>query len=381
MQGEGSALTGIPSVPHLDDSGRPTLRSVAALAGVSVSTVSRVLSTGGDPTRWASAKTVERIEQIAVEVGFTKNPHAAGLRTSRSNLAGVLVPRLTDMVLAIIYEGIGDSARKLGYQTFVTNSYDEAALRKDAADMLLARRVDGVIIGDALIDNDELLTSLDQRGVPFVLVSRRSADYPSVTCDDVVGGALAAKHLLEQGHTDIAIIAGEAYTSTSVDRSAGCRVVYAEADHPIPDARVRHCAFDVAGGRAAAAAILAEEPSVTAIFAVNDFAAIGALGAIRAAHRRVGTDIAVVGYNDTPLAGELPIPLTTVRSSMWEMGAQAMSLLHRRINGDPVESMRLKPTLSIRESSTTSLEVAQRAGRAGGLSTARNSCSGRPVVP
>lgn len=345
-------MTETPAVPFLDDSGRPTLRTIGELAGVSTSTVSRVLSTsGGDPTRWASLQTVERIQRIAVEVGFSKNPHAAGLRTSRSHLAGVLVPRLTDMVLATIYEGISDSARKLGYQTFVTNSYDEAALRKEAADMLLARRVDGVIIGDAVVHDDDLLTSLARREVPFVLVSRRSADYPSVTCDDLAGGSLAARHLLERGHTQVAIIAGEAYSSTSVDRTAGFRAVYADAGHPVSADRVVHCGFDVAGGRNAAETILTEHPSVSAIFAVNDFAAIGALGAIRTHDRTAGADIAIVGYNDTPLAGELPIPLTTVRSPMWEMGAQAMTMLLDRINGRPVTSIRLSPSLSVRESS------------------------------
>lgn len=346
-------MTNTPAVPHLDDSGRPTLRTIGELAGVSVSTVSRVLSTAGaDPTRWASVQTVERIRRIALDVGFSKNPHAAGLRTSRSHLAGVLVPRLTDMALATIYEGVSDSARKLGYQTFVTNSYDEAALRAEAAEMLLARRVDGVIIGDAVIDKDDLLTLLESRKVPFILVSRRSANYPSVTCDDNTGGGLAAAHLLEQGHIQVAIIAGEAYSSAAVDRTAGFGSVYASAGHPIPEARIIHCPFDVAGGRIAAQSILDDHPSVTAIFAVNDFAAIGALRAIRAAHRTAGADMAVVGYNDTPLAGELPIPLTTVRSPMWDMGAQAMTLLLERINGNTVESVRLTPTLSIRESST-----------------------------
>ncbi|WP_144206026.1 substrate-binding domain-containing protein [Mycobacterium tilburgii] len=127
--------------------------------------------------------------------------------------------------------------------------------------------------------------------------------------------------------------------------------VYANAGLPVPDARVLRCAFDVAGGRNAAETILAEHPCVSAVFAVNDFAAISALGAIRSDHRTAGADIAVVGYNDTPLAGELPFPLTTVRSPMRKMGAQAMTMLLDRINGRPVESLWLRPTLSIRESS------------------------------
>jgi LacI family transcriptional regulator len=340
------------ALPHLDDSGRPTLRTIADLAGVHVSTVSRVLSPSlGPGVRSASTATTEKIRKIAREVGFARNPHAAGLRTSRSNLVGVLVPHLTDIVLATIYEGVSDSARDAGYQTFVTNSYDDPKLRAEATDMLLARRVDGVVIGDAVVEDDDVLSSLVTRDVPFVLVSRRSGNYPSVTCDDVEGGRLAARHLLELGHVDVGIVSGRPYSSTSVDRTHGFRDEYRQAGHPIPDARVVSSSFDVAGGRSATEALLAESNPASAVFAVNDFAAIGALGAIRTAGLRVGIDVAVIGYNDTPLAGELPIPLSSVRSPMWEMGSTAMSLLIDRLNGVDIESVRLAPTLAIRESS------------------------------
>ncbi|WP_424807274.1 LacI family DNA-binding transcriptional regulator [Rhodococcus sp. 27YEA15] len=339
-------------LPHLDDAGRPTLRTIAYIAGVHVSTVSRVLSPSLAPgVRVASAKTTEKIRKIARDLDFTKNPHAAGLRTSRSNLVGVLVPRLTDIVLATIYEGISESARAQGYQTVVTNTHDEQQLRDDAVDMLLARRVDGLVVGDAVVDDDALAHALEKRDLPFVLVSRRSGTHPSVTCDDNEGGRLAARHLLELGHTEVGLVAGEPYASTSVDRGGGFLEVYAAAGHPIPESRIVRCPFDVAGGRTATDRLLSAQHPPTGIFAVNDFAAIGALGAIRAAQLRVGSDVAVVGYNDTPLAGQLPVPLTSVRSPMHEMGVRAMELLTDRINGVDVESVRLMPTLSIRESS------------------------------
>lgn len=345
-------MTDTGSLPHLDESGRPTLKTIADIAGVHVSTVSRVLSPGlGPGVRSASAATTSKIKDIAREVGFTKNPHAAGLRTSRSNLVGVLVPHLTDIVLATIYEGISDSARDRGYQTFVTNSYDEHQLRIDAMNMLLARRVDGVVIGDALVDDDELLDSLHKREVPFVLVSRRSSDYVSVTCDDVEGGRLAAQHLLDQGHIEVGVVAGQPYSSTSVDRTNGFLEAFRAAGHPVRNDRIIHSTFDVAGGRTATEELIAQHRAPTAIFAVNDFSAIGALGALRAANLSVGTDVAVVGYNDTPLAGELPIPLSSIRSPMREMGSVALALLLDLVSGQSVESVRLAPTLYIRESS------------------------------
>ena len=215
-------MPGNEPLPHLDESGRPTLKTVAALAGVHVSTMSRVLSASYPPERPPAARTtIDRIEVIAREVGFGKNPHAAGLRTSRSHLVGVLVPHLTDIVLSTIYDGIGAQARRLGYQTFVTNTHDEVGLRAEAAEMLLARRVDGLILGDAAVTGDELAADLTRRDVPFVLASRRSDDFPSVTCDDVLGGRMAAEHLLERGHRRVGVLAGTLRASTGLDRTLG----------------------------------------------------------------------------------------------------------------------------------------------------------------
>lgn len=339
------------SLPHLDSAGRPTLRTVAALAGVHVSTASRVLAPSLPAgVRAASVGTSETIRRIAKELGFTPNPHASGLRTSRSHAVGVLVPHLTDIVLATIYEGLDEAARERGYQTFVANSRDDPAQRADAIAMLSTRRVDGLVLGDARLD-DDVLASLTQAGTPFVLVSRRSGEHPSVTCDDEHGGRLAAEHLLALGHVDVAIVAGQPYASTAVDRCAGFLQAFAEAGHPLPAAQVVTSGFDVAGGREAADDLLNRPDRPSAIFAVNDFAAIGVLGAVRAAGLRAGRDVAVVGYNDTPLAGQLPTPLTSVSSPMRQLGRLALEMVLRRINGEVVGSRRLAPELHVRESS------------------------------
>jgi LacI family transcriptional regulator len=113
-----------------------------------------------------------------------------------------------------------------------------------------------------------------------------------------------------------------------------------------------HTPFDARGGRLGAEKLLAQDPLPSAIFAVNDFAAIGAIGAARDHGLQIGTDVAVVGFNDTPLAAELPIPLTSIRSPMHDMGYRGLSLLVRRIQGEEVSSERLAPSLMVRASST-----------------------------
>lgn len=340
-----------PDWPHLDQFGRPTLKTIAELAGVSASTVSRVLHPGKATVgRKTATDTTRRIVAAAELVEYVPNPHAASLRTQRSFLVGVLVPQLADLVLALIYEGVEAAASDLGYSTFVTNTHDDPRTQSMRADLMLNRRVDGLILGDARADHD-LVDTLRSRGIAYVLTNRRVEGHPSVTGNDRQGGRLVAEHLLRLGHTRVAVAAGAAYASTGIDRTAGFLGVFAQAGHPVPPNLVVHSPFDVAGGHAASRQILAARPDLTAIFAVNDFAAIGAMGAIRESGRRLGHDVALVGYNDVPLAAQLPVPMTTVRSPMREMGYGAVEMLLRRMDGQHVEPVLLEPELFVRESS------------------------------
>ncbi|BAS06757.1 catabolite control protein A [Arthrobacter sp. Hiyo4] len=139
-----------------------TLTEVAKRAGVHVSTVSRALSS--DPR--IGAETVDRIRLLANEMGYEPDPAAAALRTGRSGVLGVLVPRVSDYVLATIYEGIDSFATERGYNTFVSNSNDDPLRRREKLNDLLLRRVEGVVLGDARLDGDELVGILSTRGVP-----------------------------------------------------------------------------------------------------------------------------------------------------------------------------------------------------------------------
>lgn len=335
-----------------------TIAVVAEQAGVHPSTVSRALDPSG---RGVGSQTADRIRRIAAELGYQRDPAAAALRTRRSSVFGVLVPRLTDWVLARIYEGLDAEASRHGYNTFVANTTDDRALRRERLEELLNRRVDGIVLGDARLDDDDLVELLRRRRVPYVLVSRRLHGHPSVTTDDLAGGRLAAEHLLSLGHTRVGVIAGQPYASTGVERTQGFVRRYAEAGHPIPASQVIPSTFDTAGGHRAGAELFQREPSLTGIFAVNDVTAIGAIGTLRERGLLVGADVAVVGYNDIPVAGAMPVPLTTVRAPMFEMGVEAMGLLLKLVSGEPVRSKRLRPELVARAS--TLGEVVRGEGR------------------
>ncbi|MEV7423335.1 LacI family DNA-binding transcriptional regulator [Streptomyces sp. NPDC091212] len=322
-----------------------TLADVAADAGVHQSTASRALRDGAG----VGAATADRVRASARRLGYVVNPAAASLRTGRSRLLGVLVPRLTDIVLATVYEGIEAGAAAAGYHAVVSNTGDDPAVQRAKVERLLALRVDGLLLGDARGDTT-LAPELVARGVPLVLVSRRLRGVTSFTCDDLVGGRLVAEHLLSLGHRRVGVVAGEPYASTGVERTKGFTDAFAEAGIPVAPELIVNAPFDVHGGERAAHRLLAAEPRPTAVFAVNDFAAIGVMGALRASGLAPGRDIAVAGYNDVPLSAQLPIPLTSVRSPMRDMGERAATALVGMVEGRTARSRRFTPELMVRDS-------------------------------
>lgn len=336
------------------DGGPVTLQGIAERLGLHVSTVSRVLNgPAGERGRAASGETARRIREMADELGYRPNPHATSLRTRRSNLVGVLFPRLSEIVVATIYEGVEEEATAHGLSTFVTNTHDDPAVQRERIAMVLGRRVGGLIIGDAHLDGAALAAPALGR-TPFVLVNRRTeAGHPAVTCDDQLGGRMVAEHFLALGHRRVAVIAGEPFASTGADRTAGFLGRYREAGLPLPAHLVRACRFDTTGGHEAAAELLTGPDRPTAVFAVNDLAAIGAMGAARDLGLRLGEDLALAGFNDTPLAAELPVALTSVRSPMADLGRLAVRQLLRRIGGEDAASQRLRPELVVRASTGT----------------------------
>jgi LacI family transcriptional regulator len=325
------------------------MREVAERAGVNKSTVSRVLS-GTNPTA-ASPQTAEAIRAAAAELGYFVDPWAASLRTQRTRSIGVLLPRLTDTVQAMIFEAIEDVATQCGYQALVASTGDNAEEERRRVRLLEGRRVDGLVITTARIDDGAYLDELRGRGVPFVLANRAVGDHPVARGDDRLGGVLAARHLLADGHRRIGVIAGATYAATSMDRTQGFRDTVAEDGADGDPLLVVESGPHVDDGVRGARLLLSLEPRPTAIFAVNDQIAVGAMAAIRDAGLAVGSDVAVVGYNDTPVSARLPIPLTSVRHPVQSIGRLAMQNLLALLAGEPPRSVTFPVRLTVRASS------------------------------
>ena len=320
-----------------------TLKDVAAASGVSISTVSRVLD---DRIPTSRSQTAEKVRQVADELGYRRNLFASGLRRGATGTIGVLVPRLTDHVMALMYEAIERAARARGSFAVVATCGDDPAEERQATETLLDRNVDGLVLATARLD-DTLPASLRERGVPHALVLRTDGVSPSALGDDDAGGYFAARHLIDLGHREIGVITGPWFTSSARARLGGARRAFSEAGLELADARVISTGYGIESGHEAGRRLL--EASPTAIFAANDNLAIGVVAAATAAGLTVGRELSVVGYNDIPLAAMLPVPLTSVRTPFDQIAMSALDLL-----GSPAgTTTRALPTLIPRASTAT----------------------------
>ncbi len=304
-----------------------SVKDVAALAGVSLGTVSNVLNR---PDR-VSTVTRARVEQAMAELGFVRNESARQLRAGRSRtLAYVMLdvtnPFFTD-VAGGIEAAIGDSDMSL----FLCNS-DNDPLRESAhLDHLQEQRVQGIFVTPVAPESARL-DQLAARGIPLVLVDRGRGDDSlcSVAVDDLAGGRLAGEHLVEQGHTRMAFIGGPVSIGQVRERQQGASQAWAAAgldpDDLVP---LPTDALGFAQGREAGERLLGLPAGrrPTAAFCANDLLAIGLLQHVAGAGLRVPEDLAIIGYDDIDFAAAAAVPLTSVRQPRRELGSAAARLL------------------------------------------------------
>ena len=317
-------------------SGRVTLHSVAAAAGVSKSTVSRILD---ERLPQSDNDTARRVREVAAELGYVRDISASSLRRGKTMAIGVIVPRLTDTVMAMLYEAIAKACARTGRIALVATTDDNIDAEERAAESLLQRGVDGLILATART-GDDLPQKLAARGVPHVLALRTDGTSLSSIGDDRLGGYLATRHLIDLGHRRIGIIAGPAYASSARFRTEGYRNALAEAGITVDPDLVIESSFSIEAGTVAAEKLMNLSPRPTAIFAVNDNTAIGALSALTNRGVLVPGDVSLVGYNDIPIVSHLPTPLTTLRVPFDQIAAAALDLLER----NPTEAA---PTINL----------------------------------
>ncbi|MCD2152868.1 LacI family DNA-binding transcriptional regulator [Rhodococcus sp. IEGM 1406] len=343
--------------PSNRSNGRPpTLREIADQAGVHISTASRVLRQPEPADGWSDSAL--RVRQVAEELGYQPNLWAASLRTRKTTTIGVVMPRLTDVVVATMFQGIEEAATAAGYSVLLSSPPDDLDAQRKAVEFLVSRQVDGLMLSSIHLPGTDFVDSLPLRALPILLLNRHTDSatsspnrgLPFVSGDDRLGGYLAGKHLLDCGYRDLGVIAGPDHASTSRERVAGFRDALTEAGLELPPNRIVASEFEVQGGVDAAATLLGGDSRPDAVFTVSDTIAIGVLGVARDLGLSIPDDLALVGYNDIPVVSQLPVPLTTVRSPARKIGATGLEHLLALISGKNVESVKLPVELIVRAS-------------------------------
>src|SRR6266571_5348243 len=300
--------------------GRATMRDVAALAGVSLKTVSRVVN--GAPT--VDADLAARVRRAAAQLNYRHNMTASNLRRGdrRSFMIGLMLEDVSNPYSSIIYRAVEDVARARGVGVLAGSLDEDPARERELATTLVARRVDGLIVVPAGSDHSYLRDE-QQMGTAVVFVDRPPALLPAdaVMADNTRGAAAAVAHLLRHGHQRIAFLGDLTTITTAQDRYTGYRNVLAQAGLPADPALARHDLHTADAAQAAATGLLTSPHPPTALFSSQNLITLGTVRALRTAGAQHRT--ALVGFDDLPLADLLDPPVTVVAQ-----------LLFRRIDGD-----------------------------------------------
>ena len=329
--------------------GRVTISDVAREAGVSLMTVSRVVNGKEE----ISPATRQRVLNVIEQMGYRPSGIARGLATQRTGTLGLVVPDMANPFFSDVARGAEDRARAAGYNIFVCNTDESPQREISALDSLEEKRVDGVVLCSSRLHDDGLRAALDHHPAA-VLVNRRLEVYhvDAVLLADREGAQAATQHLIRSGHRAVGFLAGPLTSYSSQQRSKGYRAALATAGITVNPDWVRPCSYEVEDGREAARVLLSDHPELTALFCYNDLVAIGALQACADLGRRVPDDLAIVGFDDIPMADLVIPPLTTCHVPRYDLGDQAMRLLLKRIDGfaEICSEIVLPPELVVRAS-------------------------------
>jgi DNA-binding LacI/PurR family transcriptional regulator len=343
---------------------RPRIRDVAALAGISVSTVSNLLN--GRPDRMRP-ETVQRIKEAIEQLGYRPSWAARQLKTGFAPVIGLLVPSVANPFHGAMARAVEVAAQACGFQVVLGNSLRDPARERRYAEDFFDFGIRGVITGSSPFDLGHF-AELMGRGlsiVAFDLVTTGTGGEPaidSVSIDNRKAGYLATKHLIELGHRRIGYVSGATPTMSRRDRLEGYRQALAQAGMEVDDRLIAagdgSLGYDdthaAEHGRAAAKDLLRLASPPTGLIALNDMHALGACAAVRNEGGSVPGDVSVVGIDDIPLAGLVHPTLTTVHQPIEKLGKAAVDLLVKRLGGERpkrAQHVVFEPHLVVRESS------------------------------
>jgi len=328
-----------------------SIREVAEKAGVSISTVSRVVSGSAkvDPDTRA------RVEGAISETGYRPNLNARSLRSRSGQLVGLVVPKIMHETFSTIIHFVEREAHKMGYGLIVGNTYDNADREREFIDDLLSRNVDAILFS-RVSDSSRLPVEARERSLPIVVIDRgiEHEEIPSVELDNREAGRLVANLFRNGGHRNIAMVSGPQNVRLARERGSAFKTALKEADIDLPPSHCFEGSFEFDTGINAAQQILKLDPLPTAIWAVCDAIAVGLMHRFARSGVRIPEDISIVGMDNVPMARMVHPTLTTVEQPFEEICTRAFEIIHRQLEDSsyrPVTNpVLVRPSIIVRES-------------------------------
>lgn len=314
----------------------PTIRDVAKLAGVAPITASRVISNSG----YASDEVRQRVNQAVDQLGYVPNFLARSLRSKRTRTLALVLTDITNPFWTTVARGVEDAASEEGYHVIFCNTDESASKQESYLEAMIQKQVDGILLVPAR-SKESPIKFLHQQNVQVVLLDRRLPDMEAdvVRCDSNGGAYQLVQLLLKLGHRRITILSGPSGVSSADDRVAGYQHALQEAGLETEDQLIIYGEFSLKSGYQMTHDLLAMTPRPTALFASNNFIAIGALKALHDAGVTVPEEMSVVGFDDLPAAIVVEPFLTVAFQPAYEMGRRATKRLLECLDGQVTDGI------------------------------------------
>jgi LacI family transcriptional regulator len=329
---------------------RATINDIARLAGVSKKTVSRVIN----QSPFVRDETRERIEAVIAEWGYAPDPQARGLAFRRSFLIGMIYDNPNPQYVVNMQLGLLDGMRGSGFE-LVVHPCDRSSptFLTDVRSFVERQKLFGVVLPPSVSEDERVAKLLNEIGCSYIRIASVELDKPEhmIVGHDRMGGAQAARHIIELGHRNIAFISGPETFRSSHERRGGFEDGLAEAGLKLAPGAIVQGAYTFESGVACGDVLLARTPRPTAIFCGNDEMAAGVLQSARKANLSVPGELTVVGFDDFQIAQAVWPPLTTIHTPTREIGKMAAEKLIGGERREPFDATKTEPNLVVRESS------------------------------
>ena len=324
-----------------------TIKDVAKRAGVSISTVSRVINDSKPVTDEIKQKVLDVIK----ETGYVPNPLARSLVTKKSQLIGVIVPEVSDPFVSEIVNGIEEIAKMYDYEILLANTYSNKEQELKSINLLRGKQVEGIVMVCWKVEEDHI-KYIENCNIPAAYISKtaRNYDIHTVSTKNKEATYDMTKHLINKGHEEIAfVMTSKDDTILEQERLEGYQQALLEHNIKFDERLIRHGSTKYEDGYKVVKQMLEDKIIPQAIFVTGDEPAIGAINAICDAGYKVPEDISVAGFNDIRLAQMYRPALTTVHQPLYDMGAVAIRMVIKIINGEPLETKKVELPYEIKD--------------------------------